>query len=64
MGFKFSWISCALPVQEKLLYITKGLKEVCHENINPQNHLSFPNHEKLDPRKLPTIWYTFDLELY
>ena len=65
VGFKFSWISCALLIHEKLLnfsYITKWLEEVrdekTRENINPRNHLSSPNHEKLDPQKLPTIRYT------
>ena len=24
---------------------------------NPQNHLSLPNHEVLNPQKYPTVWY-------
>ena len=48
---------------QKLLnfsYITKQLEQVDHKNINPQNRLSSPNHKKLDPQKLPTIWYQIE----
>ena len=60
LGFKYLWISWGLLIHEILLNIKfyihyTNVIRLYHENINLQNHLSFPNHENLNPQNLTTL---------